>query len=310
MTGPTLFGGSFLAVQGDGVAHILYSSPNDSIYICHAQNDTLGGDISTTDSIVYPFYWGNGDAFAVDGNNDLHMALTGTYNFDYETSYVWYYHQENGSNLWEGSEELSLHGGLPRFLVDQKGKAHLIWQLADFFFYHIYFYTTKMDSQWQIDTLIGWDLHPDGLIARLDSQGKGHAVFAGMTYPAVDESTEIFYYGSTTSVEDTSEESKIRSFELLQNYPNPFNSSTTIPFEIRVKEQEVRGMILIPTTLKIYNILGEEVRTLIDEKKKPGQYKVTWDGRDGKGKEVSSGVYFYILKSGDFHSVKKLVLIK
>jgi len=309
VTPPTLFGGSYLAVQGDGVAHIMYFSPNDSIYICHAQNDTLGGDISTTDSLVWPFYWGNGVAFAVDENNGLHMALTGTYNFDYETSYVWYYHQENGGDLWEGPEELSLHGGLPSFLIDQKGKAHLIWQLADFFFYDLYFYATKIDSQWQIDTLIRWDLHPEGLIARLDSYGKGHAVFAGNEVP-LDESTEIYYYGSTTSVEDTSEEFKIRSFELFQNYPNPFNSSTTIPFEIRVKEQGAKGMILIPTTLKVYNILGEEVRTLVDENKKPGGYKVIWDGKDGKGKEVSSGVYFYRLKAGDFSQSKKLVIVK
>jgi hypothetical protein len=307
VTPPNFFGAAFLAVQGDGVAHILYSSPNDSIYICHARNDTLGGDICTTDSIVYPFYWGNGDAFAVDGNNDLHMALTGTYNFDYETSYVWYYHKENGSNLWEGPEELSLHGGLPGFLIDQGGKVHLIWQLADVFFYHIYFYATKIDSQWQTDTLIGLDLHPDGLIARLDSQGKGHAVFAGMTYP-IDESTEIFYYGSTTSVEDTSDEFKIRGFELFQNYPNPFNSSTAIPFTVHSKQQTVNRSI--HTTLTIYNILGEEVRTLVDENKREGQYQVIWDGKNDKGKEVSSGVYFYILKCGAFHQVKKLVLIK
>ncbi|MFQ6093200.1 MAG: FlgD immunoglobulin-like domain containing protein, partial [bacterium] len=64
------------------------------------------------------------------------------------------------------------------------------------------------------------------------------------------------------------------------------------------------------TTLKIYNILGQEVRTLVDELKEPGYYTVTWDGRNERGDPVSSGIYFYRLTAGDYSSTKRMVLLK
>ncbi|MFQ6002928.1 MAG: FlgD immunoglobulin-like domain containing protein, partial [Candidatus Zixiibacteriota bacterium] len=66
----------------------------------------------------------------------------------------------------------------------------------------------------------------------------------------------------------------------------------------------------IHTTLRIYNVLGKLVRTLVDEPKEPGTYKVTWDGKDDQGNDVASGIYFYRIKAGDFSTVKKMVLLK
>jgi hypothetical protein len=88
---------------------------------------------------------------------------------------------------------------------------------------------------------------------------------------------------------------------LKQNYPNPFNPTTQIKFDIS-KTQNV--------TLKIFDILGREVRTLINEIKSPGEYSVTWDGKNGNGVQVSTGVYFYRIESGDFTDIKKMVLVK
>ena len=66
----------------------------------------------------------------------------------------------------------------------------------------------------------------------------------------------------------------------------------------------------IPTTLKIYNVLGEVVRTLVNEPKWAGSYSVQWDGKNDKGEQLGSGVYFYELKVGDYTSAKKMVLLK
>ena len=66
----------------------------------------------------------------------------------------------------------------------------------------------------------------------------------------------------------------------------------------------------IHTTLKVFNLLGQEVRTLVDEPQDAGYYTVTWNGRDGSGNEVSSGVYFYRLTVGDFYATKRMVLLK
>jgi flagellar hook assembly protein FlgD len=56
--------------------------------------------------------------------------------------------------------------------------------------------------------------------------------------------------------------------------------------------------------------LGQKVRTLVDEPKRPGHYEVIWDGKDDKGKEVASGIYFYQLTSGDYKEIKKMVLVR
>ena len=81
------------------------------------------------------------------------------------------------------------------------------------------------------------------------------------------------------------------TYTLSQNYPNPFNPTTDIRYQI------ADGRSSIHTTLKIYNLLGQEVRTLVDGEREAGYYTVTWNGKDYHGQDVSSGVYFYRLKS-------------
>ncbi len=85
-------------------------------------------------------------------------------------------------------------------------------------------------------------------------------------------------------------------FSLEQNYPNPFNPVTSINFSIGKSEF---------VTLKIYNVIGEEVETLLSGVKQAGSYRITWDAS-----QFPSGVYFYKISSGDYTSEKKMVLIK
>ncbi|MCK4696180.1 MAG: T9SS type A sorting domain-containing protein [Candidatus Cloacimonetes bacterium] len=91
----------------------------------------------------------------------------------------------------------------------------------------------------------------------------------------------------------------------LNNYPNPFNPSTTISFSILEKDKEK------PVTLNIYNIKGQKVKTLVNNKFDAGEHSVVWDGRDFKGKPVSSGIYFYKLKiDGKNIDTKRCLLLK
>jgi hypothetical protein len=85
-------------------------------------------------------------------------------------------------------------------------------------------------------------------------------------------------------------------FKLEQNYPNPFNPVTNIKYEIPVSSI---------VTLKIFNALGMELTTLVNESKQQGSYDVSWDGTN-----YPSGVYFYELTAGDFMERRKMVLIK
>jgi len=99
------------------------------------------------------------------------------------------------------------------------------------------------------------------------------------------------------------------SFSLGQNYPNPFNPSTLIRYQLSA----VRGRPSA-VTLKVYNVLGQEVRTLVDKKQAPGSHSVIWDGLDNFGQEVGSGIYFYRLEViGDRLRVeksRKMVLLR
>ncbi|MFQ6093321.1 MAG: FlgD immunoglobulin-like domain containing protein, partial [bacterium] len=94
---------------------------------------------------------------------------------------------------------------------------------------------------------------------------------------------------------------------LEQNYPNPFNPATQISFQLPV----VSGQSPPHVTLKIYNILGRETRTLVDEPKEPGYHTVTWDGKDVYGNDVASGIYFYQMKAGEIYTdTKRMLLVK
>ena len=90
-------------------------------------------------------------------------------------------------------------------------------------------------------------------------------------------------------------------FKLLQNYPNPFNPSTTIEYQIPISSHVV---------LRIFNVLGQEVRTLVNGNQSAGSYSAVWNGKDSFGKEVAGGIYFFQMRTKDFVQTKKLLLLK
>ncbi len=89
---------------------------------------------------------------------------------------------------------------------------------------------------------------------------------------------------------------------LAQNYPNPFNPETTILFTTENTEKN--------TELVIFNLKGQKVRTLVNERLPAGQHSIIWDGTNDNHKKVSSGVYFYRMTAGDYTSTKKMILLK
>lgn len=90
-------------------------------------------------------------------------------------------------------------------------------------------------------------------------------------------------------------------FSLSQNYPNPFNPTTKFTFTIPGSQQ---------VTITVYDIMGREVKTLLNENKVIGKYTVSWDGTNSRGNTVSSLVYFYRLETTGFTDVKKMIFLK
>ena len=96
-----------------------------------------------------------------------------------------------------------------------------------------------------------------------------------------------------------------KTFSLYQNYPNPFNPETIIRYRI---PQLDRTSILVE--LKIYNLLGDEVRTLVQTDQDAGYYSVTWDGKNNHGQTVSAGTYIYRLRAGNFIKTNKMLILR
>ena len=91
------------------------------------------------------------------------------------------------------------------------------------------------------------------------------------------------------------------TFEIGQNFPNPFNPSTNIPFILARS-----GLV----TIKIYDLMGREIITLLDREINKGSHNVTWLGKDKFGKIMPTGIYIYQIKSGELIRSKKMNLLK
>ena len=108
--------------------------------------------------------------------------------------------------------------------------------------------------------------------------------------------TQIVPLSATTIVDVEDRNDNKFNFSLAQNYPNPFNPTTKIEYSIPHSSL---------VTLTVYDILGREVATLVNEEKPAGNYEVEFDGSG-----LSSGIYFYKIRAGDYKSVKKMILMK
>ena len=127
------------------------------------------------------------------------------------------------------------------------------------------------ESFCMIDTSLGWAVNYDGELYKTTN-------------------------GGITFVEEGNTQNKPESFNLSQNYPNPFNPVTNIKFAVASRQF---------VSLKVFDLLGKEITTLVNEEKPAGSYQVTWNGSN-----LPSGIYFYQLKAGSFLSTKKMTLLK
>jgi hypothetical protein len=141
-------------------------------------------------------------------------------------------------------------------------------------------------------------------IPHIASFGDSLAYYIAATDNAQNRNTSGLYTFrvSETGIEEhTSRVEKKALCDLHQINPNPFKSSTVINYSITTPCR---------VTLKVYNILGKLVTTLINERKLTGTHNVRWDGKDANGRQVPSGIYFSHLEAGDQVNTRQLILLK
>lgn len=135
----------------------------------------------------------------------------------------------------------------------------------------------------------------------LDGDDKDELIIVSFGNATTRATVYIIESQFVTSVTGPADGSIPESFSLDQNYPNPFNPGTTISYQLSKTGQ---------VTLQIYDLLGKEVKTIVNKSQQAGSYVAKWDGTDHLGKRVGSGIYVYTLEFGDFKESKKMLLLK
>jgi hypothetical protein len=136
-----------------------------------------------------------------------------------------------------------------------------------------------------------------------EKTGAGWATLQSSTGTGYNLRIRALISRDVTPVEDENRDiiAVPKEYELLNSYPNPFNNSTTIGYRIKKSG---------PVTLKIYNILGSEVRMLVSEPMISGAHSIVWDGKNSFGANLSSGVYFVVLRNSNKILSKKILLLR
>jgi hypothetical protein len=228
-------------------------------------------------------------------NSDIYIAWRqGT---DW-TSEIYIIHSENFGVSWGTSLQLTNQPSLSWYPVisSTNSNVHVLWfddrpPAAEIYY--------KRSSDWGASWGIDSQFTQNGLAGlRYDIVASGsliHTVFSN---------SKIYYRRNLSSnyvgINYINEQIP-DNYSLSQNYPNPFNPQTKIKFDVPAN---VKGQTS-SVKLVIYDLLGREVTTLVNEELKPGTYEADWDGSN-----FSSGVYFYKIISGDFVETKKMVLMK
>jgi len=306
---------AMLAIQKDGTAHIVHGGgPRDMLLIYYIRNDSLNDTnwiVDTVPKPPVPFYSYEVREVMADDNDRIHLFTGGGEDWEYMTGYFdFYYYNQGRDSEWIGPDStfqpepdklsfgyLGLSDGA---FIDAQGDVHAVLvEMGLMVTTPNYFYTNNKQGSWlePYQILYPEPYWPSGFRFVIDSEGQGHGVFEGS-----EENSPIYYLSSeATRVEDEVEPNTRLSFNLLQNYPNPFNTSTVISYRLKYD---------CHVELSIYNILGQKLKNLENGIRPKGFHSITWDGKDNNGKEVTTGIYFYQFRAGNFTESKKLLLIK
>ena len=162
-----------------------------------------------------------------------------------------------------------------------------------------------------LENLISFYLQTDQLKKAKECQNEYKEMYAYNEngIHCIEEEIELYEWeiaeglrlNNDNELPELSSSSEVTTLNLFQNYPNPGNPSTTIQFQLPEANKVV---------LKIINLLGQEVKTLIDNQRESGFHTVVWDGKDNQGLDVTSGIYLYMLQVGDRVFTRKLMLLK
>lgn len=286
----------FIAVTTDGVAHIFYRGGDFGIYrIHHAWNNAPGGTSWSYEILITP----NGNDFTAQAvitqDTTIHLLASGNDGFGFPPRA--FYIRRSPGGTWTTPERAnpSASGWGRSLVIDRFGKAHISWdEVSGNIYTGNLFYASNRTGTWTNAPILADGKTYSGVLV-LDSTGRGHALAYNGESFSTQEILAIHSPGILTSIDEELPHISV-DYRLFQNYPNPFNPSTAITFQLP-KATEVM--------LTVYNLLGQEIATLVNEKREAGTHTVQFDAT-----ELPSGVYVFRLAAGNYSETRKLLLIR
>jgi len=287
-----LGGGPSVSVSGS-LVHIVWNALGKTSY----KRSTDGGlnweanILLTIDTVIT-----NWPSLSVSGSSVNVIWLDSRNNLKYE---IYYKHSTDGGITWEADTRLTTNYTsftLFSSLAVSGSVVHVVWDDNRDGNYEIYYKrSTDGGISWGTDTRLtnnaAVSMHP----FITSSSSAVHVIW----FDNRDGNYEIYYKrnptGNVTGIENIGSE-LLEKFNLKQNYPNPFNPSTSIQYAISNRQF---------VSLKVYDVLGNEIATLVNEEKPAGNYEVNFNAL-----RLSSGIYFYKLQAGSFVETKKMILMR
>ncbi|MCD4707734.1 MAG: T9SS type A sorting domain-containing protein [Candidatus Sabulitectum sp.] len=285
-----------MALDSNNFVHTVFENGTDILYT----NNTAGtfDTLTTVSTGTYRWY----SSLGIDFSNNVHIA--------YSRYHGGTYYINNVGGSFETTVTLTSANsmnGTTALVVDYLDNVHVAFIGGDFGTtntHELYYVNNSTGSFGVPEQLTDNSEHTADIALSVDSLSAGHIAFLEGFYGSNDY--EVWYctnseFVGISSDNTTCENNNPSSFS-LQNYPNPFKPTTTISYQLSVSAN---------VTLGIYNILGQKVRTLVDENQNAGEHFAIWDGRDSSGQPVSSGVYFYRLESENgTPETRRMMLLK
>jgi len=297
-----------IAVSGLFV-HVVWQDNNSSYGLeIYYKNSTNGGATwGTNTRLTNNLAISQSPSISVSGST-VSVVWEDNRDGNYE---IYYKRSTNGGTNWGADTRLTNQSAnsLQSSVTASGSAVHVVWEddRAGFNNWEIYYIrSTNAGLSWETETR----LTNDPSYSRSSSVSASGTVVHVVWYDIRDMNQEIYYKrnptGNPIGIINISSEIP-SSFSLCQNYPNPFNPTTVIRFSLPATS----GLRSRNVSLKVFDISGKEVETLVNEKLQPGTYESSFDGsRHGRSSTLTSGVYFYKLITEGFSETKKMLLLK
>ncbi|HEX9973654.1 MAG TPA: T9SS type A sorting domain-containing protein [bacterium] len=282
----------YIATKSDGVWRYETKKPSFASYLPLQEGNWWTFSNSLVENIIDSVKIGDNYYFQFDQFHHISNALLRMTDDnklllrDNASEQAWLYFSANIGDSWK----ITAPGGGSEWMVHLQSKSDTVTVPAGTFTncYRFWFQFNGTDNDW-----IEWYAPGIGPVKRIL-----HG-FAVIEYPLTSAYVNGIQYPTAVAVPPINPVPE--KFHLYPNYPNPFNNSTILKFDLRTASL---------VTLEIYNVVGQKIYILVNERRQPGSYHITWDGTDDSGILTPTGIYFVKLLTDDFVSVRKMLVIR